>query len=330
VVIRGTDRVADVLAQDESLVDVFVAAAPAFARLRNPGMRRVMARLVTVEQAARVAGVDLPVLLRSLNDAAGSAVTGAAESADAVARAVAAAAPAPAGPGSAPGSAGNPAGGADSARAGDPSAGQPPAGVPPAGLAGVSPDRIIELDVRDDLRNGQEPFSRIMAARRDLAPDGALCLRAIFEPVPLYAVFAKQGLAHWTDRLADDDWIVWFYSAELDTATDAAAASAAPGGESESPAGATQVAAAAAEPVVLDVRGLEPPEPMQRTLEALAELPAGGTLIQLNVRVPQMLLPQLDARGYSYTVHTEAADRVRVVIHAPPIPTQQSSEQVTS
>jgi hypothetical protein len=230
VVIRGTDRVADVLAQDESLVDVFVAAAPAFARLRNPGMRRVMARLVTVEQAARVAGVDLPVLLRSLNDAAGSAVTGAAESADAVARAVAAAAPAPAGPGSAPGSAGNPAGGADSARAGDPSAGQPPAGVPPAGLAGVSPDRIIELDVRDDLRNGQEPFSRIMAARRDLAPDGALCLRAIFEPVPLYAVFAKQGLAHWTDRLADDDWIVWFYSAELDTATDAAAASAAPGG----------------------------------------------------------------------------------------------------
>jgi hypothetical protein len=332
--------VADVLARNEALVDVFVAAAPPFARLRNPGMRRVMARLVTVEQAARVAGIDAALLLRRLNDALGSAGEGAEEGTDAPARTgSAAAAAAEAGAVSGEAGVGTAAGGAAAAIVG----GQPASGSaavpaahaggqPPAGLAAVSPDRIIELDVREDLRNGQEPFSRIMAARRALAPDGALCLRAIFEPVPLYEVFAKQRLAHWTDRLADDDWIIWFYAAGLDAAGHAGAVG--PGTASSDatdlPGRAGQVPATAADPVILDVRGLEPPEPMQRTLEALADLPPGGTLIQLNVRVPQMLLPQLDARGYTYVVHTEADDRVRVVIHAPAAPTQQSSEKAIS
>ena len=74
----------------------------------------------------------------------------------------------------------------------------------PAALHAIPQSGIVELDVREDLRNGQEPFSRIMAARRELPEGGALAVRAIFEPAPLYAVMAKQGLAHWTERLAAD------------------------------------------------------------------------------------------------------------------------------
>ena len=37
--ILATDRVSDVLARDESLVDVFVRLAPHFAKLRNRMMR---------------------------------------------------------------------------------------------------------------------------------------------------------------------------------------------------------------------------------------------------------------------------------------------------
>jgi hypothetical protein len=178
----------------------------------------------------------------------------------------------------------------------------------PPHLAAVGADRIIDLDVREDLRNGREPFSRILAACRALGADGVLRLRAIFEPVPLYAVLEKQGLAHWTDRRAADDWIVWFHP------TAAVAADPVVGTTAAAPAAA---APASMEPVVLDVTGLEPPEPMIRTLEALEALPPGGTLIQLNVRVPQFLLPQLRARGFTYQVHEEANDRVRLVIHAP-------------
>ena len=142
-----------------------------------------------------------------------------------------------------------------------------------------------------------------MAARREVPDGGVLSLRAIFEPVPLYAVMARQGFAHHTERLADDDWRVWFYPAEEKPE----------GGRSPDPVTALEEAGGEGV-VVLDVRDLEPPEPMVRTLAALEELPPGGTLVQLNVRVPQFLLPRLQERGFTYEVREQAPDLVRVFI----------------
>ena len=265
------DRVARVLDADERLVEVFAAASPHFARLRNPSLRRVMARLVTIRQAARVAGVPLDALMARLNDAArGSASP------------------------------------------------EPPANHPderdemtttmttmevmPPALAAVPDARIVDLDVRDELRRGEEPFSRIMAARKALGPGQVLRLRAIFEPAPLYAVMGKQGFAHWTERLADDDWRVWFHREDAPSSApsaDASDADAAEGGDGV---------------VVLDVRGLEPPEPMVRTLAALETLPEGGTLVQVNVRTPQFLLPRLEEAGWQYEVREQGDELVRVFI----------------
>src|SRR5690606_4058602 len=157
-------------------------------------------------------------------------------------------------------------------------------GAPPPALARIPEDRIVDLDVRDDLRQGREPFSKIMATRRTVPEGGVLRLRAIFEPVPLYAVMAKQGFAHWTERFADDDWRVWFYPVGLIEAEAGAGPEAAQGTSPHavreaspedvpptSPTGAPHPAAQADAGgdtvVVLDVRGLEPPEPMMRTLE---------------------------------------------------------------
>ena len=280
--IAATDRVADVLARDERLVDVFVAVSPAFERLRSPGLRRVMARLVTVEQAARVARVEPAVLLDRLNHAI--ADPGRHD-----------AAPEP-NESTMPGT--------------DPSAPRPEA------LSAIPEDRVVELDVRDALRNGEEPFSRIMAARREVADDGALRLRAIFEPVPLYAVMARQGFEHWTEQLDADDWVIWFYRDPADADADAAAG-AEPGQEPAGPESAGQEEAAGEagdDVVVLDVRGLEPPEPMVRTLAALDALPVGSTLVQINVREPRFLLPQLAERGFVYEVREQAEDLVRVFI----------------
>lgn len=52
----------------------------------------------------------------------------------------------------------------------------------------------------------------------------------------------------------------------------------------------------------LDNRGLEPPQPMIRTLEKLESLEAGDVLTIHNDRVPVYLLPQLLDLGASYTV----------------------------
>jgi hypothetical protein len=82
---------------------------------------------------------------------------------------------------------------------------------PPRALEDVDADRIEDLDVRDQLRRGEEPFERIMAAAGALPPEGVLRVRAIFEPEPLYGVLGGRGFEHWTERLGDEDWRVWFW-----------------------------------------------------------------------------------------------------------------------
>jgi len=71
--------------------------------------------------------------------------------------------------------------------------------------------RIHDLDVREQLRQGGEPFERIMSAASELPADGVLRVHAIFEPRPLYGVMESRGFRHWTEHLGDDDWRVWFY-----------------------------------------------------------------------------------------------------------------------
>ncbi|WP_077213749.1 DUF2249 domain-containing protein [Bacillus dakarensis] len=50
----------------------------------------------------------------------------------------------------------------------------------------------------------------------------------------------------------------------------------------------------------LDNRGLEPPQPMMRTLEALEKLNTGETLEITNDRRPMFLYEQLDELGYKH------------------------------
>lgn len=54
--------------------------------------------------------------------------------------------------------------------------------------------------------------------------------------------------------------------------------------------------------VFLDNRGLEPPLPMVRTLEAYERLEPGQRLAIHNDRVPIYLLPQLEARGAAFEI----------------------------
>lgn len=48
------------------------------------------------------------------------------------------------------------------------------------------------------------------------------------------------------------------------------------------------------------MRGLEPPQPMMKILEAVAELPAGASLAARTDRQPLLLYPQLEERGFAY------------------------------
>lgn len=55
---------------------------------------------------------------------------------------------------------------------------------------------------------------------------------------------------------------------------------------------------------ILDVSDLEPPEPLQRVLEALSELGEGDYLHMLHRREPLLLYPELEQRGFRYLTIT--------------------------
>lgn len=165
---------------------------------------------------------------------------------------------------------------------------------------------VVELDVREDLRSGREPFSRIMSTVDGLRDHDVLHLRAIFEPVPLFKALGKRGFTHESLSHAPDDWSVWFWRA----GAEGGAATA----QREEPAPATVAPKRVGDVIELDVRGLNPPEPMMRTLAALETLPRGHTLVQVNERVPQFLLPVLAERGFSCEVDESRPEAVRVAI----------------
>jgi uncharacterized protein (DUF2249 family) len=166
-------------------------------------------------------------------------------------------------------------------------------GPRPAALAAIPPGGRVDLDVRETLRRGGDPFAMIMATVAKLAREQVLVLRAPFEPVPLYHALGKRGFAHWTERHADDDWSVWFYRGEPTPATSATAAAA---GDA------------------LDVRGLEPPQPMVMVLERLEGLAPGQTLTVVHDRRPTFLYPLLDERGFTHQTEEPEAGLVRILI----------------
>ncbi len=59
-------RIGDLIAARPELVDFLARVAPAFGALKNPVLRRTVARVATVAQAARVAGMPAPELVRLL------------------------------------------------------------------------------------------------------------------------------------------------------------------------------------------------------------------------------------------------------------------------
>lgn len=136
-------------------------------------------------------------------------------------------------------------------------------------------EKVVKLDVREDLRRGREPFSKIMMTVAQLKDDESLLLIAPFEPVPLFAVLARQGFSHSGKPTSTGDWEVSFTRTPANTQS----------GKKPSV-------------VEVDARKLEPPGPMVKILEALAALPEGAEMRAHTDRRPMHLYPALAERGF--------------------------------
>jgi len=151
--------------------------------------------------------------------------------------------------------------------------------------------RINTLDVREDFRAGQHPCDKIQNALSGVAPGETLRLLVPFEPVPLFQVAARNGLGHRSSQTPEGDWEILF-SHDPDAATQA---------EADGPTTCDCAGPVSAETIEVDARGLEPPQPMVRILEALTSLANGAKLQARTDRRPVHLFPLLESRGFTGT-----------------------------
>ncbi len=75
-------KVSDLLDAYPQLEGTLLELSPAFSKLRNPILRRTVAKVTTLQQAAKVAGVSPILLLETLRQAAGLPIDNSNESID--------------------------------------------------------------------------------------------------------------------------------------------------------------------------------------------------------------------------------------------------------
>jgi hypothetical protein len=176
--ITPATKVAELLAAYPELEPVLVAQAPAFERLRNPVLRRTVARVTSIAQAAAIAGLEPRQLVLTLRRAAG-------QPADAVEA-----------PGGGPGHEACAIGHATCASA------EPPPCAVPVGAA----TRTIDVDVL--LNAGEVPLEAVFGRANSLAPGESLDVLVGFQPVPMIDRLHNHGFACALGRAADGRFVL--------------------------------------------------------------------------------------------------------------------------
>jgi hypothetical protein len=149
-------RIGELLDAYPELEDVLIREAPVFKKLKNPILRRTVAKVATVEKAASIAGIDACELVAGLRRAAGENV---AESTGSVAAIF------------------------------DEKAyrsSQPPPWIDESKVT-------TTIDADSLLEAGEVPIGRIVQTARRLEENHVMLVTSTFRPVPLIEALEKQG-----------------------------------------------------------------------------------------------------------------------------------------
>jgi len=160
------------------------------------------------------------------------------------------------------------------------------------------------LDVRDDIASHRDPLGRIMHAAKDIKVGNILVVINSFQPVPLYDVLGSKGFVHMTEKYGEDFRILFKRVSNGKIAK-------------------TKVEANKSEETVLDedqkvveidVRGLEPPEPMMKILNKLSSLEPDEILLVHHHREPVFLYDKLKERGFTAVANKVEDNHYRIVM----------------
>ena len=157
------------------------------------------------------------------------------------------------------------------------------------------------FDVRPLLASGQDPFAQVMSASAKVPSGGFLVVDAPFDPAPLRRVLAGKGFTSLGRQMGPGHWrICWRREEPAAMVMDDAPMPVRGPEPWKADDGAH-----------LDVRGLQPPEPMTRVLDLIDQ---GGfdSLVLHHDREPVLLYPILAERGWSCLSAERLEGEVRI------------------
>lgn len=161
----------------------------------------------------------------------------------------------------------------------------------------------IKLDVRNDIKNGADPFQKIMQAVNSLKEDEALDLTNSFEPFPLYSVLKNKGFEHITSRTNEGFQIIFFRD-KTDNKPNKISEEA----DENNFTDEDLKNLAHQKNILVDVRGLEPPQPLLKIFEILENLKGDEALYITHERKPVHLYPKLKDAGYKFLTEETSED----------------------
>lgn len=273
-------KISKLLKEYPGSLEVLLKASPHFSKLQNKLLRKALAGRVTVEQAASIAGVDLGDLLQELNNSvvSGSGKDVFAEENKKVKN--------------------------DWALVGRDAA---PTADKPEHLKSLTSDKIFYLDVRPIIDSGKDPLKDILLKVKVLKRDEVLVIINSFEPIPLYSLLSGKGFSHWTEK-TEDVFKVFFYKNNVETNNSELARNKEGDLETEITENNFQNI------IEIDVRELQPPEPMMKILENLYRIDEKSVMIVYHHREPHLLYPRLEERGYMAVCNKVGENNYKILI----------------
>ncbi len=157
----------------------------------------------------------------------------------------------------------------------------------------------VVVEVKSVIKQGLSLFTHMMDTVNQLKPGQTLIVKSTFNPRPLISQMRRRGYQIAQEKVGKMTITTFHPTGE------------APQSGKTAPALETPIKGPE---IFLDNRGLVPPEPMQRTLAKLEEIPVGTVLVIHNDRVPVFLLGQLDDDGYPYETQAQPDDSAIVRI----------------
>lgn len=179
----------------------------------------------------------------------------------------------------------------------------------PAFYRNLNSLKVMELDVRKTLKQGNDPFNEIMDAVKTLQDDFTLKVINSFEPIPLINILVKKGYQYYVEEINLSLYFTYFKKEGL--SPEASESFPLINRENE----ISRILEKYGNNVKkIDVRQMEMPLPMVTILKELENLPEGTLFYVHHKRVPKFLLPELAERGYSWHIHEFEEGNVELFI----------------